>query len=117
MPDKLAQAFWGHNEQAAPGAIIGSGPLTRSRRNVIHSGFKQGNDMAEIKIKTDVAGRVCAIAAAVGATVGDGDEIVFVEAMKMEIPVNATAAGTIKTILVAIDEVVAEGAVVAVLES
>ena len=41
--------------------------------------------MPEIKIVTEVAGRVCALASEPGASVGDGDEIAFVEAMKMEI--------------------------------
>ena len=73
--------------------------------------------MAEIKILTEVAGRICAIASAVGALVSDGDDIVLVEAMKMEIPVPATAAGKIKSILVALDDVVAEGQAVAIVEA
>jgi acetyl-CoA carboxylase biotin carboxyl carrier protein len=72
--------------------------------------------MPEIKIKSEVAGRVCSIAAAVGASLSDGDEIAFVEAMKMEIPVSATASGTVKSILVAVDDIVAEGQVIAVIE-
>ena len=72
--------------------------------------------MAEIKIRSEVAGRVCSIAAEVGASLGDGDEVAFVEAMKMEIPVSATSAGTVKSILVAVDDIVAEGQVVAVIE-
>ena len=43
--------------------------------------------MPEIKIVTEVAGRVCALPVATGDGVGEGDEIAFVEAMKMEIPV------------------------------
>ncbi len=73
--------------------------------------------MPEIKIVTEVAGRVCAIAAEPGASVGDGDEIAFVEAMKMEIPVASPAAGTLKSILVSIDDVVAEGQLVAIIET
>jgi biotin carboxyl carrier protein len=73
--------------------------------------------MPEIKIVTEVAGRVCALPVEVGASVGDGDDIAFVEAMKMEIPVAAPAAGTLKLILVRIDDVVAEGQVVAVVET
>lgn len=73
--------------------------------------------MGEIKVRSDVAGRVCSIAAEVGASVGDGDEILFVEAMKMEIPASATAAGTLRSILVAVDEIVAEGQIVAVIEA
>ena len=73
--------------------------------------------MPEIKIVTEVAGRVCALAVENGASVGDGDEIAFVEAMKMEIPVASPAAGRLKSILVAIDDVVAEGQVVAIVET
>ncbi|HLX14791.1 MAG TPA: acetyl-CoA carboxylase biotin carboxyl carrier protein subunit [Bradyrhizobium sp.] len=72
--------------------------------------------MAEIKIVTQVAGRVCALAAQAGASVSEGDDIAFVEAMKMEIPVASPAAGKIRTILVSLDDVVAEGQVLAVVE-
>ena len=73
--------------------------------------------MPDIKIVTEVAGRVCALPAEVGASVGEGDDIVFVEAMKMEIPVASPAAGTLKSILVSLDDVVAEGQVLAILET
>jgi biotin carboxyl carrier protein len=73
--------------------------------------------MPEIKIVTEVAGRVCALPLETGASIGNGDEVVFVEAMKMEIPVISTAAGTIKSILVSVDDVIAEGQAVAVVET
>jgi biotin carboxyl carrier protein len=73
--------------------------------------------MPEIKIVTEVAGRVCALQAEPGADIGDGDEIAFVEAMKMEIPVTSTIAGKIKAILVKLDDVIAEGQVVAIIEA
>ena len=72
--------------------------------------------MPEIRIVTEVAGRVCALPVEVGASVGDGDDIAFVEAMKMEIPVAAPAAGKLVSILVGIDDVVAEGQTLAILE-
>jgi len=72
--------------------------------------------MADIKIKTEVAGRVCAIPAALGASLSDGDEILLVEAMKMEIPVTATSGGKLKSVLVKVDDVVAEEQVVAIIE-
>jgi len=71
--------------------------------------------MPDIKIVTEVAGRICALPIELGAEVGDGEDIAFVEAVKMEIPVASPAAGTLKSILVAIDDVVAEGQVVAVI--
>ncbi len=73
--------------------------------------------MADIKITTEVAGRVCALAVSVGQTVGSGDDVAFVEAMKMEIPVPSPAAGKIKSVLVNIDDVVAEEHVIAILET
>jgi len=73
--------------------------------------------MPEIKIVTEVAGRVCALPVQAGASVGDGEDIAFVEAMKMEIPVASPAAGKLKSILVKLDDVVAEGQVLAILET
>ncbi len=73
--------------------------------------------MPEIKIITEVAGRVCAVAAEVGGLINEGDDVAFVEAVKMEIPVAAPASGTLKAILVRIDDVVAEGDAIAILES
>jgi len=73
--------------------------------------------MPDVRIVTEVAGRVCALPIEAGTRVGDGDEIAFVEAMKMEIPVASPAAGKLKSILVAIDDVVAEGQVVAIIET
>ena len=73
--------------------------------------------MPDIKIVTEVAGRVCSLPVATGSSVGDGDEIAFIEAMKMEIPVTSTASGKIKTILVKLDDVIAEGQFVAVVEA
>jgi biotin carboxyl carrier protein len=73
--------------------------------------------MPEVKIVTEVAGRVCALPITTGGSVGDGDEIAFVEAMKMEIPVTSTTAGRIKAILVNLDDIIAEGQVVAIIEA
>ncbi len=72
--------------------------------------------MPDIKIVTEVAGRICAIPVEVGGSVADGDDVAFVEAMKMEIPVPSPASGTIKLLLVQLDDVVAEGQAIAVVE-
>ncbi len=73
--------------------------------------------MPEIKILTEVSGRVCEVRAAAGGHVNQGDDVVMVEAMKMEIPASSPAAGTIKSILVKLDDLVAEGQAVAVLDT
>ena len=70
--------------------------------------------MPEVKVVTEVAGRICALPVEVGGQVGDGDDIAFVEAMKMEIPVASPAAGKLISLLVRIDDVVAEGQVLAI---
>jgi biotin carboxyl carrier protein len=76
-----------------------------------------GSEMPEIKIVTEVAGRVCALPIETGASVSDGDEVAFVEAMKMEIPVSSPAPGKLKSILVKLDDVVTEGQVLAIVET
>lgn len=73
--------------------------------------------MPEIKVVTEVAGRICATPVQVGGTVGDGDDVVVVEAMKKEIPVPAPASGTLTSLLVKIDDLVAEGQTIAIVAS
>ena len=73
--------------------------------------------MPDIKIITEVAGRICALPVEVGGAVGDGDDVAFVEAMKMEIPVASTSTGKFKSILVKLDDVVAEGQAIAIVET
>jgi biotin carboxyl carrier protein len=73
--------------------------------------------MGEIKLKTEVAGRVCALPLSVGASVKKGDDVAVVEAMKMEIPVTSPVDGTVRAILVAVDETVAEGQPLIVLDA
>jgi biotin carboxyl carrier protein len=70
-----------------------------------------------MRIKTEVAGRISALPLTVGATVKAGDDIAIVEAMKMEIPVSSPASGTIKALLVAVDDVVQEDQALAIVET
>lgn len=71
--------------------------------------------MPDIKVVTEVAGRVCALPFEVGANVNEGDDVAFIEAMKMEIPVAASATGKLTSIPVKLDDVVAEGQVIAII--
>jgi biotin carboxyl carrier protein len=73
--------------------------------------------MADEKVVTEVAGRVCAITVEPGATIGAGEDVVRVEAMKMEIGAASEKGGTVKSILVKPDDMVEEGQVVAIVES
>lgn len=64
------------------------------------------------QVRTEVAGNVWKVEVAVGQTVAEGDVLVIIESMKMEIPVEAPAAGTVRALHVAEGDPVAEGAVV-----
>ena len=52
----------------------------------------------------------------VGDTVAAGDELLILESMKMEIPVEATGAGTVSELRVGPEDKVNEGDVLAVLD-
>jgi biotin carboxyl carrier protein len=56
------------------------------------------------------------VVAAEGATVADGDTLVILESMKMEIPVLAEDSGTVTRLAVAEGDVVQEGDLIAVIE-
>ena len=69
--------------------------------------------MVETKVVTDIAGRVCAVAVEAGGPISNGDDIVLIEAMKMEIPVPSPADGTVVSVLVKVGDMVAEGQTIA----
>ena len=73
--------------------------------------------MARVQVLSEVSGSVWKIEAATGTEVGADDTILIIESMKMEIPVLAEATGKIAEIRVKEGEPVAEGQVLAVLES
>ena len=65
--------------------------------------------MAEIKVHSELNGSVWLVETTVGAKVAADEVLIVLESMKMEIPVNAPAAGTVKVILVAKADTVTEG--------
>ena len=71
--------------------------------------------MAELRVKSEIAGSVWKIEVTVGDTVAEEDPLIIVESMKMEIPLLAPRAGTVVEILVAEGEAIAEGDVAVVL--
>jgi biotin carboxyl carrier protein len=72
--------------------------------------------MAEIKVPSELNAIVWKIEVAAGAAVNAGDTLIVLEAMKMEIPVAAPRAGTVKTILVEERQQVAEGQTLMILQ-
>jgi len=56
------------------------------------------------------------VVASEGDSVADGDTLVILESMKMEIPVIAESAGTLTKLAVAEGDVVQEGDLIAIIE-
>ncbi|MGM9974485.1 MAG: biotin/lipoyl-containing protein [Clostridiaceae bacterium] len=69
-----------------------------------------------IQVKANVPGKVFKIEASVGQTVKKGDNLLILEAMKMEIPVVAPEGGTVSSINVAVGASVETGDVLASLK-
>ncbi|PLT32470.1 acetyl-CoA carboxylase biotin carboxyl carrier protein subunit [Bacillus sp. V5-8f] len=70
--------------------------------------------MAEVK--ASMAGSIWKIVVSVGDNVTEGQDIVILESMKMEIPITAEANGTVKEIRVNESDFVNEGDVLAIIE-
>jgi biotin carboxyl carrier protein len=73
--------------------------------------------MARVEVKSEIAGRVWKIETKPGGQVAQGDELLILESMKMEIPVLATAGGTVAEILVQESDAVAEGQTLVLLDT
>jgi len=72
--------------------------------------------MPSLNITSEIAGQVWKIQAAVGQSVAKGESVMIMEAMKMEIPIEAPRAGVIMEISVLEGETIKEGQIVARLE-
>jgi len=72
--------------------------------------------VARIDITSEMTGSIWKILATVGQEVSEGDTVMLIEAMKMEIPVIAAEGGTVAEILVKEGDMVADGDVVMRLE-
>jgi biotin carboxyl carrier protein len=67
------------------------------------------------KIRSEVSGSVWKVEVTVGQQVNEGDTLVVVESMKMEIPITAPADGTVTEILVAEGEAVVDDQIILML--
>ncbi|MGY9057979.1 MAG: acetyl-CoA carboxylase biotin carboxyl carrier protein subunit [Alphaproteobacteria bacterium] len=73
--------------------------------------------MADVTVESEIPGKVLRIEAGPGTVVQEDDPVIFVESMKMEIPIGAPSAGTVKEILVAEGDSIEEGDEVFVMET
>jgi acetyl-CoA carboxylase biotin carboxyl carrier protein len=67
-------------------------------------------------VEAHITGTVWKIEVAVGDEVDEGDTVVILESMKMEMPVEAEESGTVKEISVEEGQAVSEGDTLVVLE-
>lgn len=69
-----------------------------------------------LKVESPIAGKILEINVEVGQAVTEDDELIIIEAMKMENPVFGDEDGTVKEILVKVGDRVEEGQVLLVIE-
>jgi acetyl-CoA carboxylase biotin carboxyl carrier protein len=69
-----------------------------------------------VDVQAEMVANVWKVVVAPGDAVAEGDPLVILESMKMEIPVESPAVGTVKEVRVQEGGVVQEGDVIAVVE-
>jgi biotin carboxyl carrier protein len=67
------------------------------------------------EVRAEMVANVWKVVTAEGANVDDGDTLVILESMKMEIPVVAETSGTVTKLAVAEGDVVQEGDLIAII--
>jgi acetyl-CoA carboxylase biotin carboxyl carrier protein len=68
------------------------------------------------EVRAEITASVWQVRTEVGAAVAEGDEIMILESMKMEIPVVAPHDGVVSQLLVAPDDKVTEGDLLAIVD-
>jgi acetyl-CoA carboxylase biotin carboxyl carrier protein len=68
------------------------------------------------EVRAEMVANVWKVMVAAGDSVEDGDTLVILESMKMEIPVIAEVSGTVAELRVSEGDVVQEGDIIAILE-
>ena len=84
------------------------------------SGNLSSQTHKEVLLMADVSapmpGKICEVKVSPGDTVIEDQEVLVLEAMKMEMPIVATAAGTVKSVNCATGDAVQGGDVLVVIE-
>ena len=69
-----------------------------------------------MEVRAEITANVWQVRTEVGARVDEGDELVILESMKMEIPVVAPVGGVVAQVAVKPDDQIQEGDLVAVID-
>ncbi len=83
-------------------------------RQIYHLRLKEVLLMADVK--APMPGKICEVKVSPGDTVIEDQEVLVLEAMKMEMPIVATAAGTVKSVNCATGDAVQGGDVLMVID-
>lgn len=60
-------------------------------------------------VRAEMAGKVLEVCVSEGDTVGEDQDLVIIESMKMQIPVGSPEEGTVKKVFVTLDQFLNEG--------
>jgi acetyl-CoA carboxylase biotin carboxyl carrier protein len=99
VPARLTVAY-------QPRVCIG-GAAGRHAVDIVPRNTRSGGGVAQVE--AHITGTVWKIEVAVGDTVEEGDTVVILESMKMEMPVEAEDEGTVSAVLVEEGQSVSEG--------
>jgi len=94
---------------------VAAGPVAHAPKRASH-GTASGPTSSGNAVKAPMQSTVVKVAVSVGDTVAEGDLVIVLEAMKMEQPMNAHKAGTVKSITAVVGETVPAGTVLLELE-
>ncbi|GAA2402287.1 hypothetical protein GCM10009856_08400 [Mycolicibacterium llatzerense] len=82
----------------------------RLRKDTETSGVKMAED-----VRAEIVASVLEVVVREGDQIGEGDTVVLLESMKMEIPVLAEVGGTVTSVNVAVGDVIQAGDLIAVI--
>jgi acetyl-CoA carboxylase biotin carboxyl carrier protein len=113
----MAGSYAARSWRRAPGAAIHNGlALVIGYRGTPRTGSDQERITMADEIRAEMVANVWKVVKAAGDAVAEGDTLVILESMKMEIPVLAESDGTIVELAVNEGDVVQEGDLIAVVE-
>ena len=84
--------------------------------NILYLTYCSNLVVDELKLETPVQGTVWKVLLKAGQTVKEGETVLVVESMKMEIPVDSPSSGVLRKILVVEGDQVEQDSVVAVID-
>jgi acetyl-CoA carboxylase biotin carboxyl carrier protein len=82
---------------------------------IAHTGWVTNGVMMAEDVRAEIVASVLEVVVNEGDLIGEGDTLVLLESMKMEIPVLAEVAGTVSKVSVSVGDVIQAGDLIAVI--